>query len=224
MGRLYSGDVRGYYFTNDKGLKSACMHTPRSGYEIIEGRTYSENRITIAQNLGTIHPDLGIDGTTGMDAPPKDTSDVVAPICRVPTVNVPARKSFERSPEYLNAIDYRAFITKINGRYNSWAGAYESAPPISEPFAVCGAPTQKQIDTNECRRYLKMRWSEDGFTGLNELQKEILLQRKNVESLLARPQSLAALLSVAKLFIWDPHGSGNFTVKLGATLSNHGFR
>lgn len=213
MGRPYSGDVHGYYFTNGDGNKSAIVKEPGKNAEIITSSSYQPAGVPAFQRASTAIPEFN----GAEDLAPIVTVVTAAPIATV------QRSSFERSKEYYNALDYRAFIRSINKKYNS---PDQDTPSngYTEPFAVCGAPSQKKIDTEECRRYLKMRWSEETYhCTLTELQKEALLRTHNIEKLLAKPQSVAALLGISNLFAWDPQGSGNFTLVGIQQLHEYGY-
>lgn len=135
----------------------------------------------------------------------------------------------EPSKEYLNAIDYRAFVKTINGRYNSDTNPgidreRQKVLPPSQPLA-CGAPTQARLDFDECRRLLRMRFEEPEcpvpFSGRGQL-----LERKGILELLSCPHYLAVILGVDRLFLWDRgfYDSVNFVEALLGRLSWHGYR
>lgn len=228
MGKIYPGDAKGYYYTDDKGLRAACVKAPGRDAEFIHSREYIK-----APNI-TAKTDNHLQADITMPSEP-----VLLP-GGAWVEQVPKKERYEESQEYRNALDFRGFIKKINGKHSSPdAFAVESLTNLAPirywsvthtdyvdgPARVMGAPTQLQEDIEECRRYLKMHWNERGRKcGLSGLGKEVLLRKANIKKLLAKPEVLARLLDVHRLFLWDSNGTGNFVDCRLGMLSCYGYK
>lgn len=135
----------------------------------------------------------------------------------------------ERSKEYMNALDFKAFVKTINGRYNSASNRYlnrdQLRAPSSSYLLACDARIQARQDFEECRRLLRMRFDEQNCP-VPILGRDKLLERLGVLELLRRPHFLATVLGVEKLFLWDagPWDSANFINEVCGLLEWYGYR
>jgi hypothetical protein len=126
-----------------------------------------------------------------------------------------------KSQEYMNAVEYRAFVRMMNGRYNS-VGERDVSEEHLRSEIRRRYPTQAKADFDECKRLVMLRFNEPN-SPIPAWVVEILLEKQGVLELLARPFFLATVLGVENLFLWD-RDSVNFFYSAQHTLELYGYR
>jgi len=126
-----------------------------------------------------------------------------------------------RSQEYINAVEYRAFVRAMNGRYNS-VGERDVSEEHLRSEMHSRFPAIAKADFDECKRLIMMRFNEPN-SSIPQWVVEILLEKQGVLELLARPYFLATVLGVEYLFLWDTD-LVNFVYSATYVLEWYGYR